>query len=41
MEYVKDLIERILALEVRTELSMPSDLINDAQDSTKLQGGGA
>ena len=41
LEYVKDLIERIMALEVRSELSVPSDLINDGQDSTKLQGGGA
>ena len=30
-----------MALEVRSELSVPSDLINDGQDSTKLQGGGA
>ena len=36
MEYVQDLIQRVISVEVKTSMSTPSDFINDATDTTKL-----
>ena len=33
---IKELIERVLNVEVRTSMGMPSDIVDDAADTTKM-----
>ena len=35
-QYIKELIERVLNVEVRTSMGMPSDIVDDAADTTKM-----
>ena len=40
MEYVSDLIQRVLQVEIKTELTTNQDLITDGLDDNKKQPSG-